>query len=105
MTKRKGEVSLGEIAAIFCTGTVLMFIVLTAFPPLKKNVQPTKSLIVPDVNNISLPSPAAIQELLNRLEPEPRLKVDGKIGPLTLEKWNRVYCEQSAKKASEGYYK
>lgn len=51
-----------------------------------------------------LPSPAAIQELLNQMEPEPRLKVDGKIGPMTLEKWNRVYCEQSAKKASEGYY-
>ena len=54
---------------------------------------------------VDLPSPAAIQLKLNELEPQTLLKVDGKIGPLTLEKWNRVYCEQSARKASEGYYK
>ncbi len=51
-----------------------------------------------------LPSVAAIQQKLNELEPENPLKVDGKVGPKTIEKWNRVYCEQSAKKASEGYY-
>lgn len=105
MTKRKGETTVGEMIAIFCTVTIVTVIALTGFTPSEKNVPSTKSLIVSDANNIDLPSPADIQALLNRLEPEPRLKVDGKIGPLTLEKWDRVYCEQSAKKASEGFYK
>jgi hypothetical protein len=51
-----------------------------------------------------LPSIAAIQQQLNELEPENPLKVDGKVGPMTIEKWNRVFVEQSSKKASEGYY-
>lgn len=52
-----------------------------------------------------LPSVAAIQQQLNELEPENPIKVDGKLGRQTQEKWNRVFVEQSAKKASEGYYK
>ena len=47
----------------------------------------------------SLPSPAAIQRQLNELELENPLKVDGKIGKLTQEKWDRVYIEQAAKAA------
>lgn len=54
---------------------------------------------------VGLPSPAVIQRMLNELEPLPRLNVDGKLGPKTIEKWNRVYIEQSAKKASNGFYK
>ena len=50
-----------------------------------------------DVNDLVLPAPSDIQELLNRLEPEPRIAVDGKIGPQTMDKWNRVYSEISAK--------
>jgi len=46
-----------------------------------------------------LPSPAAIQRQLNQLEPENLLKIDGKLGKLTQEKWDRVYIEQSAKAA------
>lgn len=42
--------------------------------------------------------PFELQELLNQLEPEHPLKVDGKIGPKTIAKWERVYCEQSALK-------
>ncbi len=52
-----------------------------------------------------LPSVAAIQQQLNELEPDDPLKVDGKLGPATEKKWNRVFIEQSAKKSSEGYYK
>ena len=52
-----------------------------------------------------LPSVTAIQQQLNRMEPENPLKVDGKLGPKTIEKWNRVFIAQSAKKASEGYYR
>ena len=46
-----------------------------------------------------LPSPSAIQRQLNELEPVNPLKVDGKLGKLTQEKWDRVYIEQSAKAA------
>ncbi len=46
-----------------------------------------------------LPSVTAIQQQLNQLEPENPIKVDGKLGPKTAEKWDRVFCEQSAKRA------
>ena len=51
----------------------------------------------------SLPSPAAIQRQLNQLEPDNPLKVDGKIGRLTQEKWDRVYIRESAKAAFEEF--
>lgn len=46
-----------------------------------------------------LPSIAAIQQQLNRMEPENPLKADGKLGRQTQEKWDRLFCEQSAKRA------
>ena len=46
-----------------------------------------------------LPSPASIQRQLNILEPENPLKIDGKLGKLTQEKWDRVYIRESAKAA------
>lgn len=42
-----------------------------------------------------LPSVSDIQKQLNDLEPDRDvLKVDGKCGRATLEKWERVYCNQ-----------
>lgn len=46
----------------------------------------------------ALPSQTDIQKLLNQLEPEPRLDVDGRIGAKTIEKWDRVYMREAAKK-------
>jgi len=46
-----------------------------------------------------LPSVAAIQRKLNDLEPANPLKVDGKLGKLTQDKWDRVYIRESAKAA------
>jgi hypothetical protein len=48
-------------------------------------------------NYKDIPSPAQIQQLLNLLEPEKPIKVDGKIGIATIAKWERVYCNQCAK--------
>ena len=50
-----------------------------------------------------LPSITAIQQQLNRMEPESPIKVDGKLGPATAEKWNRLFIEQSAKRAWEEF--
>ena len=44
-----------------------------------------------------LPSPTDIQQMLNELEPENPLIADGIIGAKTLEKWERVYCNESAR--------
>jgi len=44
-----------------------------------------------------LPSPSDIQAWLNELEPEPRLEVDGIIGPKTIVKWERVYTRRQAR--------
>lgn len=48
-----------------------------------------------------LPSVTAIQRRLNELEPENPLKVDGKLGRATQEKWDRVFIRESAKAAFE----
>ena len=49
-----------------------------------------------------LPSLIDIQRKLNELEPNNPLKVDGRWGKLTCEKWDRVYCNEQAKKYFEG---
>jgi len=58
-----------------------------------------------NVEDLVLPSPGDIQRLLNKLEPESPLKVDGKIGPATRTKWEQVYVLVSAQKADERFYK
>lgn len=40
--------------------------------------------------NIIPPSPYRLQEMLNEYEPENPIKVDGKIGKETIEKWYRI---------------
>ena len=40
--------------------------------------------------NILPPSPYRLQEMLNEYEPENPIKVDGKIGKETIEKWYRI---------------
>jgi len=80
---------------VVCVGCAIGLCIWLA-KPAERQPQP-----VWDCNDLALPAPADIQELLNRLEPEPRIAVDGRIGPKTMEKWNRVYCEISAKQ----YYK
>ena len=49
-----------------------------------------------------LPSLIDIQRKLNELEPNDPLKVDGRWGKLTCDKWDRVYCNEQAKKYFEG---
>jgi hypothetical protein len=46
-----------------------------------------------------LPSISAIQRKLNELEPQNPLKIDGKLGRLTQEKWDKLYIRESAKAA------
>uniref|UniRef100_A0A6H1ZQ12 Uncharacterized protein n=2 Tax=viral metagenome TaxID=1070528 RepID=A0A6H1ZQ12_9ZZZZ len=58
--------------------------------------QKPKAQPVWDINDLALPSISDVQALLNRIEPEPRIAEDGRIGPKTIEKWNRLYCEVSA---------
>lgn len=43
-----------------------------------------------------IPGPAELQRRLNRAEPERPIKVDGRPGPETIAKWQRVFCNQSA---------
>ena len=45
-----------------------------------------------------LPCLIDIQKKLNELEPNDPLKIDGRWGKLTYEKWERVYCNEQAKK-------
>jgi hypothetical protein len=47
-----------------------------------------------------LMSQAEVQELLNKLEPENPIEVDGVIGKTSREKWTRVYCNQ----CNEAYF-
>jgi len=49
-----------------------------------------------------LPSLIDIQRKLNELEPNDPLKVDGRWGKLTSEKWDRVYCNEQAKRYFKG---
>jgi hypothetical protein len=43
-----------------------------------------------------IPGPAELQRRLNRIEPKNPIKVDGRIGPETIAKYERVFCSQSA---------
>ncbi len=45
-----------------------------------------------------LQGPCELQELLNKIEPSDPVKIDGRIGPETLTKWNRVWFNQCAAK-------
>ena len=49
-------------------------------------------------------SPMEFQELLNRLEPNDPIVVDGKIGRKTIAKWESVYNNQMAIKIDGGFY-
>jgi hypothetical protein len=49
-----------------------------------------------------LPSLMDIQEKLNELEPSSPIEADGKWGPETKEKWERVWCNEQAKKYFKG---
>lgn len=46
-----------------------------------------------------LPSITSIQLRFNELEPENPLKLDGKLGRATQEKWDRVFMKESEKAA------
>ena len=68
-------------------------------------VVPSKSSALPDSAFLylpELPSLIDIQRKLNELEPNDPLKVDGRWGKLTCDKWDRVYCNEQAKKYFEG---
>ena len=45
-----------------------------------------------------LPDLIDIQKQLNAIEPENPIEEDGIYGPKTKEKWERVYCNEQAKK-------
>ena len=57
--------------------------------------------IVAETYQPELPSIVDIQEMLNELEPNNPVKTDGIYGPATRDKWDRVYCNQQAKKYFE----
>jgi len=68
-------------------------------------VVPSKVPHTPDSSFLylpELPSLIDIQRKLNELEPNDPLKVDGRWGKLTCDKWDRVYCNEQAKKYFEG---
>jgi len=50
----------------------------------------------------TVPSVTAIQRRLNELEPESPIRADGKLGPATQAKWDRVFIRESAKAAFAG---
>jgi hypothetical protein len=43
-----------------------------------------------------IPGPSELQKRLNRIEPKNPIKVDGRIGPETIAKYERIFCNQSA---------
>lgn len=57
-----------------------------------QGLQATKSI------ELEILSPREFQALLNELEPDSPIVVDGIIGPESLGKWSRVYCNQQAMK-------
>ena len=63
--------------------------------------EPSASAVPAVGERLEVPSPADIQRLLNAAEPENPIKVDGRIGPETIAKWERIYCNQSAAKTFE----
>jgi hypothetical protein len=50
-----------------------------------------------------LPGQGEIQRLLNELEPNEPITVDGVVGPATRAKWERVYYRRQAKRWDEVY--
>ena len=60
-------------------------------------LQKTTPVTNNEITHTRLPSPTDIQLLLNELEPNEPLHVDGIIGKATIEKWERVYCNESAR--------
>lgn len=50
---------------------------------------------------VQIHSPRQFQALLNELEPEYPIAEDGIIGRESIEKWERVYCNQQAMKTFE----
>jgi hypothetical protein len=50
------------------------------------------------INYSNIPSPYQMQQLLNLLEPDNPIKVDGKIGPQTMAKWNEYICDRNAER-------
>ena len=81
---RKSEISL--IAAVAIGGLIIILTALLAHP-----AHPVEA------RKMVLPSPTDIQLLLNELDPNDPVHVDGIIGEKTLKKWDKVYCNESAR--------
>jgi len=84
-----------QLAAFFLAAMVGSALILLAFHRTKKDApeQPTATI------EEALPSISEIQRRLNALDPEQPLRVDGKLGPATQAKWDRVFVRESAKQA------
>ena len=84
---------------VFVIGTLLTLFV---FADCVKNLyDEVLTIRIMQENYKDIPSPAQIQQLLNLLEPEKPVRVDGKIGSVTIAKWERVYGNQCAAKTFE----
>jgi hypothetical protein len=60
--------------------------------------QQGQATVAAEKSEPELPSLIDIQKRLNELEPDNPIKADGVYGPKTKEKWERVYCNEQAKK-------
>jgi len=63
----------------------------------------TRELCKPKLEVVAyeLISISELQELLNEIEPTDPIEVDGKLGPATQEKWDRLVCNAEHQKAME----
>jgi len=80
------------------TAFVMVAVIATSVVALstcKANKKPTE----PTTPAETMPSVTAIQRRLNELEPESPIRADGKLGPATQAKWDRVFIRESAKAA------
>lgn len=100
--KYKPRMELAGKATMLCVCLAGVIVWGMAFKGCAASVRPSEAQPVWDVNDLTLPAPSDIQKLLNRLEPEPRISVDGRIGPATMEKWRRVYIKVSAEQYFKG---
>jgi len=85
-----------RLKAVVMLITVLfgLMVVLVALAQIRSIPKPEPELI---------PSLMDIQKMLNEFEPENPIEEDGKYGPATAEKWERVYIEQSVDQSNHYY--
>ena len=94
VTKKAQEASTIIVWCIVLMGLTLLIGVVAG----EVRVKPVESTITQDT---VIMSPRDFQALLNRLEPSQAIEEDGRIGAKTVEKWERVYGNQSAERTFE----